>query len=502
MSSDPNAHPGICSGAPNPDPHVEVPSCTKETYHDDIEKRINELEKENVELKQKLKVKEDSERGLKELIAELRETIRKNELRFEERVKLAFKDFLSSNQVDIALKRKSRARWTQDDLAKSFTLRYLSKRSYIYLRETLHYPLPGLSTLQGWAANIRLTDGILEDIVNIMDIVGQTKPDRFRATVLCYDEMKVASLYEYHQKNDEIFGPYSYIQVVMARGLFTQWKQPVFIGFDTKITKQLLENVIVKLHNINYHVVACTSDCGGGNQGLWREMGISEEKSFTEHPVTKKNVYFFADVPHLLKLLRNWFLDTGFILEDQSLINRNPIKALIESTRSEINSCHKLTPLHISCEKTQRQNVKLAAELFSNSTATALKYYQPGSNKTVAWKTGEFFQLVNNWFDIMNSYAPSCSIPTKKPYGNRLEEQKETLMNMMSTVGKMLCVGKRGLQVFQKGIIMSIKSLMGLFSAMVQEYDIKYILTHRLNQDCLENFFCQVCANSLSMCEI
>lgn len=37
----------------------------------------------------------------------------------------------------------------------------------------------------------------------------------------------------------------------------------------------------------------------------------------------------------------------------------------------------------------------------------------------------------------------------------------------------------------------SIRSLLGLFNDL-RKYDVKYILTARLNQDCLENFFCLV----------
>lgn len=46
-----------------------------------------------------------------------------------------------------------------------------------------------------------------------METAGKTKPHRFKATVLSYDEVKVSSLYEYDRKNDEIMGPHSYMQV-------------------------------------------------------------------------------------------------------------------------------------------------------------------------------------------------------------------------------------------------------------------------------------------------
>lgn len=94
------------------------------------------------------------------------------------------------------------------------------------------------------------------------------------------------------------------------------------------------------------------SDCGSGNQGLWKAMGITVENTSSEHPVTKQPVYFFADVPHLLKLLRNWFIDTGFILPGNIKISKDPVKCLVDSTRSEISSYYKLKLLHLKCDRT------------------------------------------------------------------------------------------------------------------------------------------------------
>jgi len=49
----------------------------------------------------------------------------------------------SSNQVDIIMKKKKRVNWSRDEISQAFTLRYLSKRAYNYVRNELHYPLPG-----------------------------------------------------------------------------------------------------------------------------------------------------------------------------------------------------------------------------------------------------------------------------------------------------------------------------------------------------------------------
>jgi len=40
-------------------------------------------------------------------------------------------------------KKNKRERWSRDEVAKSFDLMYYSKRAYMYVRDELHYPLPG-----------------------------------------------------------------------------------------------------------------------------------------------------------------------------------------------------------------------------------------------------------------------------------------------------------------------------------------------------------------------
>ena len=48
---------------------------------------------------------------------------------------------------------------------------------------------------------------------------------------------------------------------------------------------------------------------------------------------------------------------------------------------------------------------------------------------------------------------------------------------------------KKALYEFQKGIILSCHSLLGLFDILKDFHNIDFIMTRRLNQDCLEHFF-------------
>jgi hypothetical protein len=129
------------------------------------------------------------------------------------------------------------------------------------------------------------------------------------------------------------------------------------------MTPDVLLTIIEKLFEISFNVVAIVSDCGSTNVGLWKNLGITTNNTSFKHPISNNNIFVFADVPHLLKLIRNWLLDTGFLLEDGSLINKNPLEELLKLTDTEVNVCYKLSKKHIECSGPQRQNVRLAVEL-------------------------------------------------------------------------------------------------------------------------------------------
>lgn len=60
----------------------------------------------------------------------------------------------SPSQINLLLGRK-KVYWTDDDLARAFTLRHIGgKNCYLYLKNTLNMPLPALSCVQRWASSV------------------------------------------------------------------------------------------------------------------------------------------------------------------------------------------------------------------------------------------------------------------------------------------------------------------------------------------------------------
>ena len=251
-------------------------------------------------------------------------------------------DTFSKAQRDILVNKKKKVISKSEDMSKAFTLRYLSKRCYLYLRNSLKYPLPHLSTLQKWAAKLHFRNGLLKDVLRFMEIAGMSLSTLEKLAVIQFDEMKVESVYEYDKTKDQIIGPHKQMQVIMVRGLFSNWKQPIFIDFDKKMTIEILNETIGAVHNVGYDVVACVSDCGGGYLGLWSSLNINFDNPYFLHPILEHTIFCFADVPHLLKLVRNWLLDTGSILEDGS-INSQPLHSLLFHTSNSLSQINKKT---------------------------------------------------------------------------------------------------------------------------------------------------------------
>nr|CAH7736811.1 unnamed protein product [Callosobruchus chinensis] len=283
-------------------------------------------------------------------------------------------------------------------------------------------------------------------------------------------------------------------QTFMIRGLVPNWKQPIYYQFDQPMVKDVLLKIISKLFEANFIVVAIVSDMGTGNVALWRELNVGHDKKCNfAHPCDDSlKIFVWADVPHLIKLVRNHLIDHSFYVDDY-IINKDYFQALLKLSSTELTIAHKLTQDHINISGSARQRVRPAVKLLSNTVAKAITY--AGGHrlmpKNSEWlEASAIVQLFNDWFDLMNSrskFVISC--PGRNAFGTDIEKQKE-LLHKMTEVINIIRVGKhKNFIPFQKGIILSNKSLIEMFEYVSEKYKVEYVLTSRLNQDVLENFF-------------
>jgi Transposase protein len=319
--------------------------------------------------------------------------------------------------------------------------------------------------------------------------------------VLAMDEMSIDQAYGMDVEEEQVFGGEKNALVISVRGLFSSWKQIIYYDFKGHLDKKFIMEVLIQLHNAGITVVAVVTDMGSHNQGLWKELGICKvrngkiNKTSFSHPATKTNIWVFPDFPHLLKLLRNHLLDTFLTVrvgDDMFKLDKALIQKLLSAQNREFCAAYKLKNKHIFLRGRERQNVRTAFQLFSRTTSKALKFAFPELNREA-----DFISLINDFSDLCNTRIKIADKhnPFKSPFGLEIEKQKELLGNV-SNVLKRMTVGNRNegkWAPFQKGFIVYIESLLGLYGDMIEDpINATFIMTAHLNQDFLENTFSSI----------
>lgn len=172
-----------------------------------------------------------------------------------------------------------------------------------------------VSTLRRWTSDFEVEQGLLNNVIMLMKHKARSLPEVERLCAISFDEVYISNKIEIDKKEEQTFGPHKTCQVVMARGILGNWKQPIYYKFDQPMTAEIIKEIITALYNARFTVVSMVSDMGTSNTKVWSQLNIEHDKNcFFEHPVDQSlKVYVFADTPHLLKLARNHLFDDGKI---------------------------------------------------------------------------------------------------------------------------------------------------------------------------------------------
>ena len=412
----------------------------------------------------------------------LKDAVRSELLKMNSRAKTNF----------IMGKKKRPGNWTREEIVQALVLRNMSKRAYKLTRKMSMMALPGLSTLRRWIRHFKIEPGLLK---RALEMLGKwlrvQESERYKPVCVSFDEMTCNQDLSLSQAEQQVLPSAKKFHVSMVRGVIHSFKQHVWCGFDEDMTKDTLEEIIEAVEAQGFRVVAAVSDFATPNQALWKKLGVNMEKPSFKHPFdSSRDIHVFADFPHMLKLLRNHYLDKGFVLPSGTKFIREDLEELLEvdPIENELRLERKLSSTLFDVKGSARQKVKYATKLFSNTTAELLAAARPEKKDQY-----EFVKLTNDVFDVMNSRIPEDkSNNLKSGYGKFKQQQDAVLDRMYNMVTKMRQIGKKpgaALIPFQRGIAWSIKSAKNLFNSLKEEYNISYLLTCHVNQDCVENTF-------------
>ena len=104
--------------------------------------------------------------------------------------------------------------------------------------------------------------------------------------------------------------------------------------------------------------------------------------------------------------------------------------------------------------------------------------------------TAEFLRNVNTSFDILNVRAFDSK--TASPLAQNSNAELDRLRRLKDEVGTWRVVGKSSRPPCLDGLVQDINVVLQMHESAVVDGPLDFLLTGRLNQDCIENFFSQV----------
>ncbi len=384
-------------------------------------------------------------------------------------------------------------RWTEEDISLALTIRLLHKKTYIFLRSSKILPLPGLTTLERHFRDFRVPEGFLDSVARLISVKAKTMTDRQKLCSLSFDEMHIKSDVQYNRREDQVVGPFSSVNCVLLRGVCGKWKIPIFYAFNKKkIAKEEFLDIIYRVEDAGLHVVSVCCDNASPNRALAKSLGVTTEQPFFANPDPSRTsvIVWFFDVPHILKLLRNHLLDQGFTLGSGTHIGKCHFVDLIQQVDTEVTTNFRLTWKHVNVKDQEKQRVYLAAQLLSRRTALAFRQLFP--NDPVKQELADFIEVIDQYFDTMNSRQKISMKDVACGFRIHLAKQTEALSKIKDAIS-MVKVGKHQEHLpWQSGLLTGVNAIPVLYDYLKSSFDVTYIKTARLNQDGLENTFSRI----------
>lgn len=400
-------------------------------------------------------------------------------------------------------------RWTSADKSLAVNIYLKSPSAYRMLRR--HIVLPTIKTLRQLISGIGNFPGFCPSLLENLKQTARKMNIHNKMCILCFDEMSIKSGLQYNQHLDWISGYECFgindnpsdkfatsALVFMIRGLSKHWKQPIGYFFSHSSTpavilKKLLFEAFDHIEEAGLRLVAITCDQGVNNQRLYSMLNVSESSPFVQHKGHK--IFTLFDTPHLLKSVRNNLKKYKVIFENQKMAQWRHIEEFFTiDSAQKYCVAPRLTKAHMETSGLSSMHVNLAAQILNHSVAAGICLLTAtGQLPPSATFTSDFVGQMDELFDSFNSRSEFnakryASAVTNN--SNHIEMWKSKLKWIKSWQFKKHD-NKNITPACKKGWLLTINTTIQLWEYLQKEGQ-QFLLTNRLNQDCLENSFSSI----------
>lgn len=428
----------------------------------------------------------------------------------------------SKELVKRALSGKEKGRYSPELRTFALTLQFYSSKAYNYVRDTFDLALPHEVTLRKWYNAVDGSPGFTSGAVTALKakVAKASEKGQKVYCAMMVDEIAIKQHIEWDGKkfhgyidfgtdldNDQL--PVAKeAWVFMLSAINGHWKIPIgyFLinGLGASERANFINVALDYVADIGLEVVSLTFDGASCNLTMAHILGanldINSEgfQHYFFHKGTGKKIYIILDVCHMLKLVRNTLASRQRILDSKaSVINWDYIVKLQEvQVKEGLFAATKLRARHVQWER-EKMKVKLAAQTLSNSVATALEYLEKdrcdpeflGAEATV-----KFLKIFDGLFDVLNSrnllskgLKSPLSVENFSGVFQFLKEAETYIKSLSQPNGVKILESNRKSGFL--GFLVTIRSVLSLYTDLIETEKLKFLLTYKFSQDHLEMFF-------------
>lgn len=404
----------------------------------------------------------------------------------------------------------------------ALTLRFYSPRAYDYVREKFDRSLPHPVTIKKWyqQSTVLASSGLCNRTIELLKEKAKEmdmKGEKLYCAVI-HDEMNIRQQIQWANDKKSFSGLITFgkvsedaenlpmatqVLVFLVSGINIPFHLPIayyFVASLEGIDKVvLMKSIRMSLANIGVIELANVFDGHSTNITACEIMGSSFD--FNDfHPQfinDDDEIFPFLDPAHMLKLIRNVLADKKKIYDRLGRpIEWKYYEMLVDLKEKDDFNTHKLTRAHINYHRNDMK-VSLAAQIFSNSTASSLQSLMDRNYPGFEDATGtiEFTSRIDNLFNVMmsekqceNIYKSPITPETSSVIFSFLDDTAEYLKGLTFEKGKNAIVESRS-KVGFKGMIIDIANVKQIYEKFVQTNKLHEFCVRRVIQCPLESLF-------------
>lgn len=431
-------------------------------------------------------------------------------------------DFLYE-QISLLTSCPEKYRYTIDTLIFSSMFYLVSPQAYRFVRQTNLLILPHPSTLHKLNSKLNSNPQLQQNDINFLKYIKQKATNIKESDTsisLMIDEIHIKKNLDY--KGGDITGMShdnsdlaSSAHVFMITSLFSKYKDVVHILPVQKITADILfsfiKKIIIELEKIGFRVIVIVSDNNSINRKAVSFFNNPLANFVYPHPCDSHRPLFYCiDSVHLIKCVRNNWLNQKN--DEQAMYfpsfdtNNNKVytasfltlKNLYETEcGSLLKHGYTLSQKCLWPTNIERQNVKLALQIFNNKLSKTLKELDGQINIVNLKSTSNYIEIFVNWFDVMNVKTPKKGLHLLNSMCTPLtiENNDEKLLfldnflNWLKKWDELSSDTGRLSKETHSALIQSTHCIINLTHYCITELNMSYILPGKIQTDELEYRF-------------